>query len=128
MHEQQAAPRATKAMTGRRMTARTTTAQKPLPSGCDRPTIGTRSRFTRSPRIASVAGRNVRVPMTATSTTEIVPTAIERNRMSSSRNRPPIEIMTARPEKNTARPGGGRGDLDGARPSHGRAVAPSGSA
>ena len=41
---------------------------------------------------------------TAMSTTEIVPTAIDRNSGSSSRNSPPIEIITARPEKNTARP------------------------
>jgi hypothetical protein len=57
-----------------------------------------------SPRIASVAGRNVSEPMTATRITEIVPTAIDRNNGSSRRNRPPIEIITARPEKNTARP------------------------
>ena len=42
--------------------------------------------------------------MTETSTTAIVPTAIDRNSGSSSRNRPPIEIITASPEKNTARP------------------------
>ena len=92
------------AMTGRAITARTTTAQRPLPSGRSRPRYGIRSRFTPSPRIASVAGRNVSDPMTAMSTTEIVPTAIDRNRTSSSRNRPPIENMTARPEKKTARP------------------------
>ena len=54
--------------------------------------------------MASVAGRNVSEPMTAMSTTEMVPTAIERNSGSSRRNRPPIETMTARPEKKTARP------------------------
>ena len=42
--------------------------------------------------------------MTATSTTPIVPTAIERKSGSSSRNSPPIETMTASPEKKTARP------------------------
>ena len=95
---------ASAAMTGRRITARTRTAQTPLPSGRSRPTIGRRSRLTRSPRIASVAGRNVSEPMTATRMTEIVPTAIDRKSGSSSRNRPPIEIITASPEKNTARP------------------------
>ena len=63
-----------------------------------------RSRSTPSPRMARVAGRNVSEPMTAMSTTEIVPMAIDWNRMSSSRNRPPIENITASPEKNTARP------------------------
>ena len=43
-------------------------------------------------------------PTTEMKTTEIVPTAIERKSGSSSRNRPAIEIMTARPEKKTARP------------------------
>ena len=42
--------------------------------------------------------------MTAMSTTAIVPMAIDWKRTSSSRNRPPIENITARPEKNTARP------------------------
>ncbi len=37
-------------------------------------------------------------------TTEIVPIAIDRKSGSSSRNKPPMEIITARPEKNTARP------------------------
>ena len=37
-------------------------------------------------------------------TTEIVPMAIERKSGSSSTNSPAIEIITARPEKNTARP------------------------
>ncbi len=54
--------------------------------------------------MASVAGRNVSEPMTAMSTTVIVPMAIDWKRMSSSRNRPAIENMTASPEKNTARP------------------------
>ena len=94
----------TAAMIGRAMTARTSVAQIPLPSSRSRPTTGIRNRFTPSPRIASVAGRKVSDPTTATKTTEIVPTAIERNSGSSSKNRPPIEIMTARPEKNTARP------------------------
>ena len=62
------------------------------------------SRFTLSPRMASTAGRNVSEPTTEMKTTEIVPIAIERNSGSSSRNSPAIEIMTARPEKNTARP------------------------
>ncbi len=95
---------ATKAMTGRRMTARTTTAHMPLPSGRFRPRNGTRRRSTPSPRMASVAGRNVSEPMTAISTTVIVPIAIDWKRMSSSRNSPAIENMTASPEKNTARP------------------------
>jgi len=92
------------AMTGRRMTDLTTTAHNPLPSSRSRPTIGSRKRFTRSPRIARVAGRNVSEPITATRTTEIVPTAIDRKSGSSRRKRPPIEIMTASPEKKTARP------------------------
>ena len=46
-----------------------------------------------SPRIARIAGRNVSEPMTAMSTTEIVPTAIDRNSGSSRRNRPPIAMM-----------------------------------
>ena len=37
-------------------------------------------------------------------TTEIVPIAIDLNSGSSSRNSPAIEIVTARPEKKTARP------------------------
>ena len=57
-----------------------------------------------SPRMARTAGRNVSDPTTEMNTTEIVPTAIERKSGSSSRNRPAIEIMTARPEKKTARP------------------------
>ena len=51
-----------------------------------------------------VAGRNVNEPMTAMRTTEIVPMAIDRKSTSSSRNRPPMENITASPEKNTARP------------------------
>ena len=86
------------------MTARTIVAQTPLPSGRSRPRNGIRPRFTPSPRIARVAGRNVSEPTTETRTTAIVPIAIDRKSGSSSRNRPPIEIMTARPEKNTARP------------------------
>ena len=60
--------------------------------------------FTRSPTIAIVAGRNVRLPITDTATTPIVPTAIEVNRLIPSVSRPPSEITTAMPEKNTARP------------------------
>jgi hypothetical protein len=95
---------ATAAMTGRRMTARTRVAQIPLPSARSRRMNGTRRRFTPSPRIARVAGRKLKDPTTATNTTAIVPIAIDRNSGSSSRNRPPIEIITARPEKKTARP------------------------
>ena len=51
-----------------------------------------------------MAGRKVSEPITAIRTTEIVPMAIERNRLSLSRNNPPIENITARPEKKTARP------------------------
>ena len=51
-----------------------------------------------------VAGRNVSDPMTETRTTPIVAIAIERNSGSSSRKRPAIEIITARPLKKTARP------------------------
>ncbi len=57
-----------------------------------------------SPRMDRTAGRNVSDPTTEMKTTEIVPIAIERNNGSSSRNRPAIEIMTASPEKKTARP------------------------
>ncbi len=42
--------------------------------------------------------------MTATKMTPIVPMAIERKIETSIRNRPAIEIMTARPLKKTARP------------------------
>ena len=69
-----------------------------------RPKNGTGPVLSRSPRIASVAGRNVRLPMTATKTTAIVPIAIDRKSETSSRNSPAIEIITASPEKNTARP------------------------
>ena len=67
---------------------------------------------TPSPRIASVAGRNVSEPTTETRTTAIVPTAIDRKSGSSSRNRPAIEIITASPEKKTARPAVALDDLD----------------
>ena len=106
--------------TGRRMTAFTSVAHGPLPGGRaarrsmasmarrDRNRRGSqvigRPQFTRSPRIASVAGRNVRLPITATSTTAIVPTAMPVNRLIPSVTRPPSEITTAMPEKNTARP------------------------
>ena len=63
-----------------------------------------RPRFTRSPTIASVAGRNVRLPMTETATTAIVPTAIDVNRLIPRVTRPPSEMTTAIPLKNTARP------------------------
>ena len=62
---------------GRRMTDVTIRPQMPLPSSRSRPKYGTRPLLMRSPRIASVAGRNVRLPMTDTKTTPIVPTAIE---------------------------------------------------
>ncbi len=86
------------------MTARTMRAQSPCSSSRSRPKYGTRPRLTRSPRIASVAGRNVRLPITATRMTAIVPMAIERKIDTSMRNRPEIEIITARPLKNTALP------------------------
>ena len=86
------------------MVARTTRLHGPLPSSRCRPRNGRRNRFTFSSRIDRSAGRNVRDPTTEMKTTEIVPIAIERNSGSSSRNRPPIEIITASPEKNTARP------------------------
>ena len=89
---------------GRRMTAVTIRAHRPLPSSRSRPKYGTRPLFTRSPRIARVAGRNVRLPTIATKITPIVPTAIERNSDTSMRNSPAIEIMTAMPLKKTARP------------------------
>ena len=63
-----------------------------------------RPRLTRSPRIARVAGRNVRLPTTDTATTEMVPTAIEVNSETPRVMRPASEIMTAIPEKKTARP------------------------
>ena len=116
--------------TGRAITQVTSRAQKPLPSGRDersssqpiaeRPQrlsgpsgsaarmrgiqAAGRPRLTRSPRIASVAGRNVRLPMTDTRTTEIVPIAIEVNSDTPRVIRPASEIITASPEKNTARP------------------------
>ena len=50
--------------------------------------------------------------MTATKITPIVPTAIERKSETSIRNRPAIEIITARPLKKTARPAVLLADLD----------------
>ncbi len=106
--------------TGRDITALTSRAQKPLPGAREaRRSIAARTprarksrgsqvigrpRLTRSPTIASVAGRNVRLPITETSTTAIVPTAIDVNRLIPSVTRPPSEMTTAMPEKNTARP------------------------
>ena len=116
--------------TGRAITPLTRVAQKPVPSGraprqssqrsADRPQrrtgpngrllashgsqVAGRPRLTRSPRMASVAGRNVRLPMTETSTTEIVPIAIEVNSDTPRVINPASEIITARPEKKTARP------------------------
>ena len=90
--------------TGRRMVVRTMRAQTPLPSGLGRPRIGSRPPLMPSPRMASTAGRNVSDPTTEMKTTEIVPIAIDRNSGSSSRKRPAIEIITASPEKKTARP------------------------
>ena len=63
-----------------------------------------RPRLTRSPTIASVAGRKVRLPITETSTTPIVPTAIDVKRVIPSVKSPASEIITASPEKKTARP------------------------
>ncbi len=63
-----------------------------------------RPRLTRSPRIDSVAGRNVRLPMTDTKTTEIVPIAIDVNSETPRVMSPASEIITASPEKKTARP------------------------
>ena len=54
--------------------------------------------------MASVAGRNVRLPMTDTRTTPIVPTAIDVNSETPRVKRPASEIITASPEKKTARP------------------------
>ncbi len=51
-----------------------------------------------------MAGRNVRLPMTETKTTEMVPTAIDVNSETPSVTRPASEIITASPEKKTARP------------------------
>ena len=51
-----------------------------------------------------MAGRNVRLPTTATKMTPIVPMAIERKIETSIRKSPATEIMTARPLKKTARP------------------------
>ncbi len=89
---------------GRRIVARTIRLHGPLPSSRGCPTNGRRKRLTFRSRIDSSAGRNVSDPTTEMKTTEIVPIAIDRNSSSSSRKRPPIEIITARPEKNTARP------------------------
>ena len=63
-----------------------------------------RPRLTLSPRIDRVAGRNVRLPTTETKTTAIVPIAIEVNSETPSVISPASEIMTASPEKKTARP------------------------
>ncbi len=66
--------------------------------------VETRPAFIRSPRIDIVAGRNVRLPSTETRTTPIVPIAIDVNSDTSRVTRPASEIITARPEKKTARP------------------------
>ena len=66
--------------------------------------VAGRPRLTRSPRIDSVAGRNVRLPMTDTRTTEIVPIAIDVNSDTPRVISPASEIITASPEKKTARP------------------------
>ena len=51
-----------------------------------------------------MAGRKVRLPTTVTATTEIVPMAIDVNSDTPRVIRPASEIITARPEKKTARP------------------------
>ncbi len=63
-------------------------AQTPAPSARSRPRNGMRPRLTRSPRIESVAGRKVRLPITATSTTPIIATAIALSVSTRIRNRP----------------------------------------
>ena len=90
--------------TGRRMTPPTRRDHRPLPSSRSRPKNGIRPRLTPSPRIASVAGRKVRLPTTATNTTPIVPIAIDRKIDTSMMNSPASAIITASPLKNTARP------------------------
>ena len=61
-------------------------------------------RITLRSRIASVAGRNVRLPTTEMNTTAMDPTAIDLKTSSSIRSRAPSEIITARPLKKTALP------------------------
>ena len=89
---------------GWRMTASTNLAHSPFAASRSRPKIGTRPRLIPSPRMASVAGRNVRLPTMATKITPIVPIAIDRKIDTSIMNRPAIEIITASPLKKTARP------------------------
>src|SRR6266550_4132135 len=104
-------------ISGRLMTRLVSALHSPLPSSrlrSRRRTSGVRPSawngtaawpaFTPFPRIARIAGRNVRLPMTEMRTTAMVPIAIDRKNGSSRKSRPAIEIMTASPLKNTARP------------------------
>ncbi len=61
-------------------------------------------RCTRSPSHASIAGRTVRDPMTATPTTIMEPIANDMNVSLPERNMPAMAPMTVRPEISTARP------------------------
>ena len=124
------------------MTAVTSRPQKPLPSGraarrssqpsAARPQrlIGPerqgrgrrgshaagRPRFTRSPRIDRVAGRNVRLPMTDTRTTPIVPTAIDVNSDDAEGDEPGERDHHREPGEEHRPAGGAARDLDGHGP------------
>ena len=65
---------------------------------------GTRPFSTLSPSLDSTAGRTVTLPIMATATTSIVPTAKLVKTALPARNMPDIAISTVRPETSTARP------------------------
>ena len=71
-----------------------------------------RPRLTLSPRIASVAGRNVRLPTTDTKTTEIVPIAIDVNSDTPRVIRPGQRDHHRQPGEEDRPAGGAAGDLD----------------
>ena len=127
--------------------------QKPLPSwtaarrssqaSADRPqprmgAIGTaaamrgshaagRPRLTRSPRIASVAGRNVRLPMTDTNTTDDRADRHRREQRHAERDQPGQRDHHRQPREEHGAAGRAAGDLDRARIARARRVARPGS-
>ena len=67
--------------------------------------------MTRSPSFASSAGRTVSEPITATSTTRIVPIPSEVKTLLPESISPPAAVITVSPETSTALPGRGRRPL-----------------
>ena len=104
-----AAPSA--ATTGRRITASVQRCQKPRSGGAPRERrkrpekLRRREReCVRFPSTAISAGSSVVAPSTATATTSIAPSAIERIAVLSSIHSPASEMITVRPENSTATP------------------------